>query len=87
MLVPILTRRHSHSDLNPLARGLWAACASVVAVFILLAALEAVDPGEAVELTAVVVALAALLLAHEWRGLFRAESGDGSRGLTPPDPR
>jgi UDP-N-acetylmuramoyl-tripeptide--D-alanyl-D-alanine ligase len=38
-----------------------------------LAALGAFEPDEVIELTVVVVALAALLLAHEWRGQFRNE--------------
>jgi len=51
----------------------WAACATIVVLFIFFAALGAVDPGDAVALTAVVLALAALWLAHEWRGLFDDE--------------
>jgi hypothetical protein len=56
-----------------LVHFLWGACASVVLLFIFLAALGAFQPGEVVVLTVAVVALAALWLAHEWRGLFRDE--------------
>jgi hypothetical protein len=42
-------------------------------VFILLAALAVIEPGDATLLTVVVVALAAALLAHEWRQQFRNE--------------
>jgi hypothetical protein len=56
-----------------LKHALWAACAGIVVLYIFLAALGAFEPSEVVELTVVVVALAALLLAHEWRGQFRDE--------------
>ena len=42
-------------------------------LYIFLAALGAFEPDEVLELTIAVVALAALLLAHEWRGQFRNE--------------
>ena len=51
----------------------WAVSAAIVVLFIVLAALGAVEPGDAIVLTVVVLALAALWLAHEWRGLWRDE--------------
>jgi ABC-type antimicrobial peptide transport system permease subunit len=55
------------------AQLVWGACASVVLVYILLAALAVIEPGEVLVLTILVVALAAALLAHEWREQFRDE--------------
>lgn len=52
---------------------LWAAVGAIVVGYVFLAALDAFEPGEVVELTIAVVALAALLLAHEWREQFRDE--------------
>jgi hypothetical protein len=52
---------------------LWAACGLLVVGYVLLAALGAFEPSEVIELTIAVVALAALLLAHEWREQFRDE--------------
>jgi hypothetical protein len=63
-------RDHEHLGA---ARTLWAACAAAVLVFIFLAALGAFEPGDVLVLTIAVVVLAAALLAHEWRGLFRNE--------------
>jgi hypothetical protein len=51
----------------------WAICGVLVLVYIVLAALGAFEPGEAVVPTVAAVALAALLLAHEWRKQFRDE--------------
>ena len=68
--MPHVPHRHEHAGL---AHVLWGACASAVLLFIFLAALGAFEPGEVVELTIAVIALAALWLAHEWRGLFGAE--------------
>jgi hypothetical protein len=65
--------RDEHPRLGTLLHVFWAACASIVMLFILLAALGAIDPGDAVVLTAVVLALAVLWLAHAWRGLWRDE--------------
>ena len=61
---------HGHASVK---HALWAACAAIVVLYIFLAALGAFEPDEVIELTVVVVALAALLLAHEWRGQFRNE--------------
>lgn len=51
----------------------WAVCGLVVVGYVLLAALGAFEPGEVLALTIAVVALAGLLLAHEWREQFRDE--------------
>ncbi len=63
--------RHPH--LHGVAHAFWAACGAIVVLFIFFAALGAIEPGDALELTIVVVALAALWLAHAWRGLWRDE--------------
>jgi uncharacterized membrane protein YfcA len=52
---------------------LWAACGAIVVGYVFLAALGAFEPDEVIELTIVVVLLAAILLAHEWREQFRDE--------------
>ena len=51
----------------------WALSGAVVVVFVLLAALERIDPSDAWPLTAGVLLLAVLLLAHEWRELWLDE--------------
>ena len=56
-----------------LAAGSLAACGAVVFGYVFLAALGAFEPDEVIELTIAVVALAALLLTHEWREQFRDE--------------
>jgi fatty acid desaturase len=66
----VIRTGHDH---EPLAQVLWAACAGLVLVFIFLAALGAFEPGDVLPLTIAAVALAALWLAHEWRGLWRDE--------------
>jgi hypothetical protein len=67
----------SQGLLNTLAHAFWALCATVVVLFIFFAALGALEPSEALELTIVVLALAALWLAHAWRDLFRDERRGG----------
>jgi hypothetical protein len=62
-----------HPRLDPLAHAFWAACGTVVVLFIFFAALGAIEPEDATELTVVVLALAVLWLAHAWRGLWRDE--------------
>jgi hypothetical protein len=66
-----------HSDSHPALRGLahafWAVSGAAVLLFIFLAALGAIDPSEAVAVTAVIVVLALLWLAHEWGQLWRDE--------------
>jgi hypothetical protein len=64
----------AHPVLHTLAHAFWALCGTIVVLFIFFAALGAVEPEEAVELTVVVLALAVLWLAHAWRELWRAES-------------
>jgi hypothetical protein len=63
----------SHPLVESIAHVFWALCATIVVLFILFAALGAVEPGDALELTIVVLALAVLWLAHAWRGLWRDE--------------
>jgi hypothetical protein len=63
----------THPVLESLGHAFWAVCGAIVLLFIFFAALGAVEPGEAPELTIVVLALAALWLAHAWRGLWRDE--------------
>jgi hypothetical protein len=58
----------------------WWTCGAIVVAYIFFAALGAVEPGEAVELTIVVLALAVLWLGHAWRDLWRRERGDGPGG-------
>jgi hypothetical protein len=55
------------------AHVFWALCGTIVLLFIFFAALGAVEPEDAVELTIVVLALAVLWLAHAWRDLWREE--------------
>jgi hypothetical protein len=62
-----------HPVLESAAHGFWAVCGAIVVLFIFFAALGAVEPGEAVELTVVVLALAVLWLAHAWSDLWREE--------------
>ena len=68
--MPHVPHRHERTGVGPF---LWAISASVVVAFVFLAALGAFEPEEVVEVTLVVVALAAALLAHEWREQFRDE--------------
>jgi hypothetical protein len=60
-------------SMHGLSHIFWACCAAVVLAFILVTALGALEPGDAVALTAVVLVLAALWLAHAWRDLWRLE--------------
>jgi TRAP-type C4-dicarboxylate transport system permease large subunit len=62
-----------HPHLSSLAHAFWALCGAIVILYIFFAALGAIDPTEAVELTVVVLTLAALWLAHAWRDLWRDE--------------
>ncbi|HEY6778957.1 MAG TPA: hypothetical protein VI122_20820 [Thermoleophilaceae bacterium] len=66
--------RDEHPRLGGALHLFWGACAAIVLLYILLAALSAIDPAEAVEVTVVVLALAVIWLAHAWRGLWRDES-------------
>jgi hypothetical protein len=65
---------------DSVAHAFWAACGAIVLAYIFFAALGAVQPDEAVELTVVVLTLAVLWLAHTWRDLWRDERGDGPGG-------
>jgi hypothetical protein len=51
----------------------WGICGTVALLYIFLAALGAFEPGDPVELTVAVLALAVAFLVHEWRGQFKAE--------------
>ena len=62
-----------HHNLDTLSHVFWATCGTVVVLFIFFAALGAVDPADALELTIVVLALAVLWLAHAWGQLWRDE--------------
>ena len=53
--------------------ALWIACGSLVLLGIFFAALGAFDPTEAVGLTALLLVMAGLWLAHEWSGLWHDE--------------
>ena len=68
--MPHVPHRHEHTGLS---QFVWAVCGSIVVVYIFLTALGAFKPWEVVELTIAVVAIAVLLLAHEWREQFRDE--------------
>jgi hypothetical protein len=63
----------SHPVLGTLAHAFWAVCGAIVVLFIFFAALGAIDPSEAVEVTAVVLVLTVLWTAHAWRGLWQDE--------------
>jgi hypothetical protein len=63
----------AHPVLHTLAHAFWAACGTIVVLFIFFAALGAIEPDDAVEVTVVVLALAVLWLAHAWRGLWHDE--------------
>jgi hypothetical protein len=62
-----------HPHLSAAVHAFWAACGAIVLLFIFFAALGAVEPSEALELTVIVLALAVLWLAHAWRDLWRQE--------------
>jgi hypothetical protein len=64
-----------HPLLQSAMHVFWAACGTIVVLFIFFAALGAVEPGDALGLTIAVLALAVLWLAHAWRGLWRDERG------------
>jgi cobalamin biosynthesis protein CobD/CbiB len=65
--------REEHPRLGTALHLFWGACAAIVLLFIFFAALGAIDPADAVVVTAVVLALALLWLTHAWRGLWRDE--------------
>jgi hypothetical protein len=74
---PLHLPRLEHDD-DPgvgaaLRHWFWAACAVLVMLFILLAAIDVIEPAEAVALTIAVMALGLLWLAHAWRALWSDE--------------
>ncbi len=72
---PFVASRITPSTRRTLERAWWAACGGIVVLFILLAALGAVDPAEAEVLTAAVLVLAVAWLGHSWRRLWLEERG------------
>jgi hypothetical protein len=64
---------HHRREHPGLRHALWAACGTAVVLYVFFAALGAFEPTEVIELTVAVVALAALVLMHEWREQFRDE--------------
>jgi hypothetical protein len=59
--------------IRTLRTALWALCASIVLVAIALAALAGLEPSDAWPVTAAVLLLAVLWLAHEWHRLWEEE--------------
>lgn len=55
--------------------ALWALCGAVVVLFIFVAVVGGIDPGEAQVATIVIAVLAVLWLAHAWRRLFGDREG------------
>jgi len=66
-------QRDERPHLGALEHAFWAACGSVVLLYIFFAALDAFDPTEVIEATVVVLLLAVLWLSHAWRDLWRDE--------------
>jgi uncharacterized membrane protein YeiB len=58
----------------------WALCASVVVLSIGIGALAGLEPSDAWPVTATVLLLAVLWLAHEWALLWHEEHRRGPRG-------
>ncbi|HEY1273280.1 MAG TPA: hypothetical protein VGF25_00120 [Thermoleophilaceae bacterium] len=73
--MPPLRLHHddAHPRLEALRHVFWGLCGSIVLVCIVVAIVGGVEPADAVEMTIVVLVLAVLWLAHEWRLLWRAE--------------
>ena len=70
-IVSLRTRLEEHHQ--GIAQILWASCAALVLLFIVLVTLDLVDTGDVLPLTVAIVILAALWAAHEWVGLWRQE--------------
>jgi ABC-type transport system involved in cytochrome bd biosynthesis fused ATPase/permease subunit len=70
--LPRLDADH-HPYLSSLTHAFWPVCGAVVVLFIFFAALGAIEPSEAVEVTVVVLVLTVLWSAHAWRGLWQDE--------------
>ena len=66
--------------IRTLRTALWALCASIVVLSIGLAAVAGLEPSDAWPVTAVVLTLAVLWLAHEWTGLWDEERRRQRRG-------
>ena len=66
--------------IRTLRTALWALCASIVLLSIGLAALAGLEPSDAWPVTAIVVLLAVLWLAHEWSRLWDEERRHQRRG-------
>jgi hypothetical protein len=62
-----------HPHLDAAKHVLWALCGTVVVLFIFFAALGAIEPSEAEEVTVVVLVLTVVWSAHAWRGLWQDE--------------
>jgi hypothetical protein len=59
--------------IRTLRTALWGVCASVVVLSIGVAALAGLEPADHWPLTAMLIVLAVLWLAHEWTGLWNEE--------------
>jgi hypothetical protein len=70
-----LDRDGGHHRMEALRHAFWAACGSIVVLSIIVGIVGGVEPSEAIEITAVVLVLALLWLAHEWRLQWRVERG------------
>jgi hypothetical protein len=66
--------------IRTLRTALWALCASIVLLAIGLAAIAGLEPSDAWPVTATVLLLAVLWLAHEWSRLWKEERRHGRRG-------
>ena len=63
----------THRLRQAVANAFWSVCGVVVVLFIFFAALGAIEPSEAVEVTVIVLVLTVLWTAHAWRGLWQDE--------------
>jgi Flp pilus assembly protein protease CpaA len=69
--VSFRTRLEQHHQ--GISQILWAACAALVLLFIVLVTLDLVGTGDVLPLTVAIVVLAVLWSIHEWLGLWRQE--------------
>jgi hypothetical protein len=69
----VLRHDHDHHPFDAVRQAFWGACGAIVLIYIFLAALTAVDPAEAEVVTGLVLLLAVLWLAHNWRRLWLDE--------------
>jgi hypothetical protein len=63
--------------IRTLRTGFWALCASIVVLAVAVAALAGLEPSDAWPVTAAVLLLAVLWLAHEWHRLWKEERRGG----------